>query len=705
MRRVQGSEPLSDVFLQQDKARRIVTALANTDDPEQANRAITLAQQMGANLKQNVYEGAAHAHASWKQWKLVLDVVALGMKYTGKTTARLLNWKIAACMALGHYASLVNILDEFDQYEVNPNPRTFHLLVVAHVQNHDLENASYVLQRMDKYGVAADPSTHAVILTAYRALGSDVRLQDKVLESLADLPVPLAVAVLNACMQVRLDARDLAGAANLLLYFDYDLISPIYTAIIGAPTMPEPPHGHRAYPPDVQTFIIYINQAAARHDLESGLLIFEGLRRAGIAPDSDVVVSLLHLHFTSGHADVAMEMVRRMCKHGASDHFSPTSCSLPLDTAGITPTTKVFNALLRGLLKLHGADVFYDVLALMRANGVIPNATTIEILMSHLQHEERAPPRSLIRLLRSVSADTDMRPTLKQMHIILNAILKEEKRRMYGHRWESLYHHVHHGPLGKADALVESKDTLDPSAGLDKMMTPKSRRATSAMLDSLRDEGVRADAATFAMRIRHEGLTKADLDAARQVFHSLLVRGMPPNQHHFAALMEGYAAHGDVGAAHGVLEAARHAGVPPNVVMYTILIYGHARAGDPRGALRTFERMVESGVRADVPAIDAVAGAFFAVGEAGMARRVLVGLWAHVGPFPEELREAPLVELAAHFRGLHGKAPRKKLTWEEIRALRREVRGLVKAYKRIQYTVKGNTTIVAQRPQSDADPS
>ncbi|KAL1693068.1 hypothetical protein GGG16DRAFT_37542, partial [Schizophyllum commune] len=315
MRRVQGSEPLSDVFLQQDKARRVVAALANTDEPEQANRAITLAQQMGANLKQNVYEGAAHAHASWKQWKLVLDVVALGMKYTGKTTSRLLNWKIAACSGLREYAALSTILDEFDQYNVKPTPRTFHLLIVAHVQNHDLESASYVLQRMEDYGIAADPSTHAVILTAYRSLGYDARLQDKVLDSLADLPASLAVTVLNTCMQVRLDVRDLAGAAKLLVYFDHDLVAPLYAAITGESTLPDPPLNHKAYPPDIQTFIIYINQAAARSDLERGLLILEGLRRTGIEPDVDLVVSLLHLHLTSGRADVALEMVRRMCKH------------------------------------------------------------------------------------------------------------------------------------------------------------------------------------------------------------------------------------------------------------------------------------------------------------------------------------------------------------------------------------------------------
>ncbi|TRM65682.1 hypothetical protein BD626DRAFT_452828 [Schizophyllum amplum] len=703
MRRVQDSEPLSDVFLQQDKARRIATALANTQSPAQANRAIMLAHKMGANLKQNAYEGAAHAHAYWKEWRLVLEVVALGLKQEGKTTARLLNWKIMARSALRHYSKLRTALDEFDEHHVKPNLRTFHLLIIAHIQNHDLKRASHVLQRMEDYGFTPDPSTHAVILTAYRDLGTDARLQDRVLESLSELPVPLAVSVLNSCMQLRLDARDLGGAAQLLLYFDHDLVAPIYDVLTGSPVMPPPPHDHKAYPPDVQTFIIYINQAAARDDLERGLQVFDGMRAANIEPDVNVVVSLLHLHFTSGEQEVALELMRRMCKRGTSKLFPrkrSSTIDVPLDTTGITPTIKVFNAFLRGMMQLRGVYVFNDVLALMRANGVIPNESTLEILMSYLDKEEAAPPRVLMRLAGQFTAEAELRPTLRQAHIILSAILREEKSKAYSHGWQAVAAQVKGRSRRKMQAkIVDWMHHTDSTLHI-----KKSRYVTNSLLRWLRRRGVQGNGTTLALRMRHEALTTFDLNIIHHLFHELLVRGIRPNAHHFAALMEGYAANGDVAAAHDVLRAARKAEVELNVVMYTILISGYARAGKPHVALRTLEEMQEVGVQPDVPAIDAVVSAFYATGDLDVARRVLVGLWRHIGEFPEEMRDTPLTELARYFRSLHTKTPQRILTSEEKRELDREVDALKKAVGR-ELCRQRRIITVAQTSESDGDPS
>jgi pentatricopeptide repeat protein len=72
----------------------------------------------------------------------------------------------------------------------------------------------------------------------------------------------------------------------------------------------------------------------------------------------------------------------------------------------------------------------------------------------------------------------------------------------------------------------------------------------------------------------------------------MLDRGLHPNEYHYAALMEGYAATGELAAAEAVMNAAERAGIRPNCVMHTILIVGYARREKPERAMRILRHMV-----------------------------------------------------------------------------------------------------------------
>jgi len=164
---------------------------------------------------------------------------------------------------------------------------------------------------------------------------------------------------------------------------------------------------------------------------------------------------------------------------------------------------------------------------------------------------------------------------------------------------------------------------------------------------------INSDAATFALRIRHDAVIRSDIDTAKDVFRTLLSRGMHATEYHYAALMEGYALSGEMDRAEELLGSLRNVGIKPNVVIYTILIHGHGRDRNPGKALRVFRQLINDGCQPDVPAIDALCCAFFASGARDTAKKLLINCWAYIQPFPDEFQSLPLQELAIRFRALH----------------------------------------------------
>lgn len=149
--------------------------------------------------------------------------------------------------------------------------------------------------------------------------------------------------------------------------------------------------------------------------------------------------------------------------------------------------------------------------------------------------------------------------------------------------------------------------------------------------------------------------------------------------------MDGFMRAGDMQAAEQVMRSAKAAGFEPDVVMWTVLISGYGRKGEPGLAMRAFRTMIAAGISPDVPVIDALAHAYFAVGAYSIARKVLLELWPRVKPFPSELRNAPLKQLARVFRqsedpGATGKG---SLTPQEQRSFNRKLCQVLQEWKEI----------------------
>jgi len=245
--------------------------------------------------------------------------------------------------------------------------------------------------------------------------------------------------------------------------------------------------------------------------------------------------------------------------------------------------------------------------------------------------------------------------------------------------------------------LSETSESFDPTGGFKLSKNLSHRPFVRSLFQSLSARHTRSDPAIIALSMRYDALIRSDTETAKEAFHTLLVRGMHPNEYHISGLMEGLTRSGNIQGALDLMKSAERMGIKPNVVMFTILIVGHARQGNPELAIRVFQHMILAGINPDVPSIDAVVGAFFAVRAYTMAKRVLISLWPHIQPFPRELRDAPLKDLARNFRQLHAKNRKEQgaMTKKEQLALHLKMRGLWKMWnhqwKQRSGLMKGNS--------------
>ncbi|EGN93122.1 hypothetical protein SERLA73DRAFT_126856 [Serpula lacrymans var. lacrymans S7.3] len=712
--KINHSPLLSRYFRDRDNARTLAEEMAGTELPQRAYRVLVVANKLGCYFKPNHYESVVHRLASSKQWAFIPLLVSLGKKQCGRTSARLMDWRTRAFVESFQYAQLENILKDYENENIKPTSRTYHLLISGHLRNHNLVLAKQCMQSMIEAGHHVDASTHSVIVSVYRSLGPNIDVQTQALDVLHELDRQAATIILNSVIQQRLDVQDLDGAIRYVKRFyqlsplsaDTQTQSPVVAGENPSVQIPPPtpPHSTSSSPscyPDATTFSILIKHMAQRHDLAGALQMLEHMVSAHIKPDPGTVATLVQVYCATDHHDYATTMVAKLCKsHDISIFLFSLlglrcTSTLPINITEVPATVEIFNSLMHSLLRYRGLNGARIVLRVMRVNGIRPNESTIEVLMNYLDKVEHARPRELVRVLRHLSY-ASIQPTLRHVHIILRSILRREKFLLQGSGWNvtaaklsSRRQDKSHYPTGRiSDSLLD----FDPLAGIQVPRHLRYHSLLRPLLLSLSRRRIRGDRATFALRMKHEAVSKTDLETAKEVFRFMVARGLRPNEYHYAALMEGYAQQGDLESAEDVMHSAAQAGVRPNVVMYTILIVGLARQGKPELAMRMFQSMISAAIRPDVPSIDAVTSAYFAVGAYRLARQLLVELWSHIRPFPKELRRVPLKELARIFRSYHETSSDeslKTLTKQQQRMLRWKLQRLERIYCIVAIIVNG----------------
>lgn len=679
-----------------DMARELAVLIAGSTAPWRAYRVLLLARELGCTFKQNAYECTAHRLAECKSWSAIPAIVQLGKLQTDRTTVRLMNWRARAYVELSYFNKVDRVLAHFDREGLQPNRMTFHILISGHIRNRDLVKARELLSLMERQGYPIDPSTHAIIIGAYRSLGPDKAVQNRALAVLMKLGHQTGTMVLNSIIRQSLVANDLEGALEYLALFGKTApIEHEHDSGVNSiqpdenPTKPlaqsPPDSSSHILTPDVTTFTMLINYVTRSRDLPLALEMTQRMQAADIKPDDRFVAALVRIHYIAGDVVSALSLAASTCAEypGARELFiqlglDPSDTGRPnLVSSTVPPSIHILNALLSGVQYTQGLTGTKLVHAIMRAVDVTPDTNTIEILMSYIAKTDALRPRDLIRSLRRLSSAIP--PSLKHIHVILGAILRKETGLIRRRGWS-----VKAAAIRKvvADNEVSSlSTTFDPLAGNDITRKRQYRALLRPLIKSLTKRGIRSDRATVALSLRHDAVVKADMVAATQTLQTMLDRGMHPNQYHYAALLQGYVQSGDMQAAEEFMESVVKQGVAPNVVMYTILIAGYASHGNAMRASEIFHSMVTAGIAPDVASIDALASAYFAIGAYNVARRVLFEMWNHVGPLPQGLEDVSLREVARTFRATSQRSVRKETsTSRSRRVLRWKLQSLARRF-------------------------
>jgi pentatricopeptide repeat protein len=665
--------------------RLCVEEMAASSQPSRAYHLLVLAYESGITLKHSAYHGAVYQLARTQCWRLVPPLVALASRQLGHTTPRLLDWLLRAHIETSYFSQLDQVFATFEREHMRVSRRTFHLVVAGHLRNHDLASARGYLQRMEEAGYPVDSSTHALILGVYRVLGPDKEVGRRAFQALQDIGGRSATHTLNNLMQICLDGHDLPGALDILRLFRSGL----------EPSTPSPsPSIHGALEdlrPDPATYTMLLNYMARTNDLPRAMQVVEQAHHTGLAPDTGFIAALVRVHFRTQDASLAIAIVGRVCQDtvpysrfmdlGAAT--SPRHLPIP-SWSSLRPDVLILNELADGLLRSKGLSGFLATMRIMRACGVQPDESTLDIFLSHLRTTERIRPRELFRILQTLRR-IGLRPTMKQYHGVLSTIVREERLLVRPGGWGRRLTEPPRLNLASRNSPISKTSTrFHPGGGFQFPTRLRYRRMAEPLLQSLSSRGLRADRATIALRIKHDATVKGDVDQARSLFANMAVAGMHPSVYHYCALMEGYAAARDMPAAVDALKSAQSAGLKPNVVMYTVLITGYARTGQPEKALRAFEEMLESGIRPDHASVDALCSAYFAAGDLVLTRQLLLRLWPHVADMSHvDYQDMSLKKLREAFRmtaGHRSAVTRTQSQPRQRRMLRWKIRRILDAW-------------------------
>lgn len=674
-----GSAQMVEALKHRDKAKEVALHMLGTRRPARALSTLQLAHDVGCKLNTTVYETVAYQVAESSRWELLLSLVEQSRQFIPRSTVRLLNWRLRALIECENFKPLDSVLEDFENAQVKPSRRTYHLLVTGHLRNRDVEKAKSSLRAMTAAGFAIDASTHTAITAVYRHLGPDAAVRAQAMETLEEADDRSGTTILNSLLQWSLDARDIPDAMRILCLFNPEAIDFGRSPDIAAPTRqgdgngtttasinppptapPDearrsylPPPDQRTYPVDIATFGILLKHFSRLGNLGRVVQIFKHVNASGFVPNDYLIAELVRAHFIAGKNSTAVCIVQEVCKatpvpsrlYHDIGMVDSLDTELLLSVAGATPSTHMFNVLIANILPLYGLKGMRVVLRIMALVGVRADTETTFRTLFYLVNDHGLQPRE-IPVWISRLQNTNNRPSLRQLNLLLATLLRRASRRVWSGGWIALRDHVRSlddrdGPPSKFE---QRRDAL-----------PLGRSPWSKlhkMAQSLAARGAKGDHAYYALRIKLDGVIRGDPQAARQTFQEMLRNGIKPNMYHFSALMEGFAVAGDIKAAREVMMAARNAGVVPNAVMYTILIRGTALEGRPRKAVSLFKEMMDSGIEPDVASVDAAASAYFAVGMGKKARALLTRMWLYFAPFPEELQDAKLLEIARAFRRL-----------------------------------------------------
>lgn len=647
---------------------RLVRLLLQTCRPATARYVPTLidvATSMGYGVRRFYLEMLCSRAADFKDWDLVLELAERAIQ-KHKATTQFLWWRYRAHTQKLNFRWLRTALDEYAEAGIRPDRKIFHLMLTAALYNLDIAQAQRIVEQMKQHGVKPNEFTHTLIARLHLRVGADDAVEENAISALRKVTPEYQTAALTTLIQGHMKNGTIHRALRLLSLFTPESVETIIEVLSGnaggvetadSSSYPEP----LSNPPDADasTYAIFILWCSHNRNLSGALQLLQGMITSGIQMTERTITALIETCFTCGRPDLAVQLVAGLCNPTTTRpamflplHPEPwPEHRFEIHVPDMRPSERVFNALLRGALQYFGLEGAKHVLHIMEKNNVLPNRTTLHLLLGHMFNVERSRPRTMIRVLHTLTGP-HLLPTQDHVGLVIRCIQREEDYLAHGRGWEQLKYGLGSSEVPKAKRVSTSPD-FDSFAGMVLPTFRGYRELMEPFFQDIRYRDVKPNAKMIYLRIRHEAVLNMDMNTAYDVFETMLARGIKASIHHYNALMEGYALQRDPRGVRNVMKAAVGAGIALDAVSYTILITAYGRLGNAEEGLNTFKKMVEAGIKPDVPSIDAVAANFYTIGKNAMAKKVLIRLWPYVGQFPEELQEATVLEVARHFRTLH----------------------------------------------------
>ncbi|KAF8337902.1 uncharacterized protein EI90DRAFT_2897851, partial [Cantharellus anzutake] len=627
----------------------------------------------------NVYEHISHHFAESKQWRYVRSFAELGRAHVGRWSTRLLDWRIRSLAELEEYTLLHDSIGWYAQEGLTPSRRTFEILVKASLSNRDIVWATQILRQMEQFGIPFGDSTYTAVLAGCRAFGLCPDVEARCFAILKNMGALNNIDVINTLMRLRLDVGDTDGARRIMsaaqsptsdlnLELNHPTSNSNDPSLLHAfPPSPRLPPvistPSRIRMPTVATYDILLRQTAHSGTLDQTISIYKSMLLSGTRPNDQIISSLIYVIFRASpsHWQDAVRIVSAAIYGHQSKKASGFCRKLGAESTGlsatfsdaaippVTPTTRIFNALLAGLVSfdtvsLDGLSTAFKrmtfIVRKMKCLGLEPDEETARIFMSFLDTGAGSSP-SQVCDGSNPSSSAPIYATLQHVNIILQSI-NRNSRFWLTMKGRQTLHRIRDGISSKnrnrinVDRSLTSHDAIDSTISKSQHFLSISSHFTAnpllSHLDSLRRRGVRSDSRGFNLRMSHELFVNKDASRAQRTFDAMVVNGIKPLSSHYVTLMKPFAARGDLGSVKSVFAAAVASGIVVTVAMFTILIVAYGSAGDPHGARRVFGDMRNYGIKQDVTSLDALASAFVRSGQKRQAREVLVNHWNAVVP-------------------------------------------------------------------------
>jgi len=582
----------------------------------------------GTKLKEIAYEKVAYHLVRSRAWDQVPPLASLALRQTLRITPRLLNWRIKALVHMKEFGYLDSALDGFRQRNLNPGPETYHLLMEGHIRNNNLPQSRESIDWMVQAGFPISTETQARLITVFsETIGPSTEIESLAAASFYNAKPPFDAKILNGLIRARLAAGDVGEAFRYLSFFDLSSKDLEYLPFTNLRSRGD---SARRPPPNGVTYHMLLKFFLQRREMvkyHSALDAFFGRR---LPMDGSFAALAIRAAMVSGDMHKAVCILRKLCwKTPKAVLYLSRIAKEPVDLPwefsrnlqSLQPDCRVFNAFLKEWLPRNGLR---HVHLLLRAMDVAVGGfddRSISILTQHISCYRGVSPIHILRILRHVVNLWGVSLDNRSFEAILSSAIRLEVRRMKGRTRSSSTENL--GAL--SEYLLTSRDRLN-FPNLQPERTPilpsLEQQYLTLLLESLHERCIRLSLAGLALRLRYQAMIRLDLQTAEHSLAMMRKQGLPINAFHYAALVEGYVAVGEMEAAQRLTKL--YGQQPRAVVLHTILIHGYARRREAKMAQLAFENMLQQQILPDWAAINALVGAWRRIRRLDIARGVLL---------------------------------------------------------------------------------